>query len=360
MKYILGLSSLNRDSTVSLLTEEGDLLGIVAEERFTRVKQQGGFPHLALKYLLSKNKITPEQIESVCYSFMSAKDEEKVIRDAQKKDIKKNFSIRNKWHRDSFQSWCNTAISSQRSYNKLLYAVCKQYGLEKKIRFYHHHFCHATSAYHYSGFDDCLVVTIDWYGSGLSGQIYKAQFGTLSPLLNIPMPHSLGMLYADVTRALGFRVTRHEGKVLGLAAYGKESFLSRWLKKQFFFDGKTIQFPNGFSNRRLTKYQRKFFGREKMAFAYQSVLENVCTQLVDHYLKESNTSYIALAGGVAANVKNNQRLYELEGVKGIFIQPDMGDGGAGLGAALARLTELIKVSVKQLNSVYLGPFYSEQ
>ena len=51
MKYIIGISSFNRDSTVSLLTENGTLLGAVSEEKFSRVKQQGGFPHMALRYL---------------------------------------------------------------------------------------------------------------------------------------------------------------------------------------------------------------------------------------------------------------------------------------------------------------------
>ena len=168
------------------------------------------------------------------------------------------------------------------------------------------------------------------------------------------------MFYAQVTRALGFKISRHEGKILGLAAYGKESMLSYWLEKQFIFDGKTIRFKNSFANNTLAKYQFLLFGRENMAFAYQKVLENVSTKLVDHYLKQEQMSHLALAGGVAANVKNNQRLYELEGVKGIFIQPDMGDGGAGLGAALARVKELQKLSVKKMGSVYLGPSYSDQ
>lgn len=360
MKYIIGISSFNRDSTVSLLTENGTLLGAVSEEKFSRVKQQGGFPHMALRYLLSNHNVKNEQIDSICYSFMSAEDEEKVIREKQKQDNKNYFSLINKWHRDDYDNWCNRAISGHKEYNKLLYDSCKQYDLEKKIRFYHHHFCHATTAYYYSGFDNCLVITIDWYGSGLSGQIYKADSGSLTPILDIPMPHSLGMFYAQVTRALGFKISRHEGKILGLAAYGKESMLSYWLEKQFIFDGKTIRFKNSFANNTLAKYQFLLFGRENMAFAYQKVLENVSTKLVDHYLKQEQMSHLALAGGVAANVKNNQRLYELEGVKGIFIQPDMGDGGAGLGAALARVKELQKLPVKKMGSVYLGPSFSDQ
>ena len=360
MRYIIGISSFNRDSTVSLLTEKGVLLGVVAEEKFTRVKQQGGFPHMALKYLLERYSVDAEQVESICYSFMSADEEEKVIREKQRQDKKENFSLLNNWHRKGYDNWCSRAIAGHKEYNKLLFENCKEYGLQDKIRFYHHHFCHATTAYYYSGFDNCLVVTIDWYGSGLSGQIYKANAGVLTSILDIPMPHSLGMFYAQVTRALGFKISRHEGKILGLAAYGKKSMLSNWLKRQFIFNGKTIRFKNSFANNRLAKYQSKFFSREQMAFAYQSVLEDVSTQLVAHYLKQENISYIALAGGVAANVKNNQRLYELKGVNGIFIQPDMGDGGAGLGAALARVTELQNLPVKKIESPYLGPSYSNQ
>ena len=91
MKYIIGISSFNRDSTVSLLTENGTLLGAVSEEKFSRVKQQGGFPHMALRYLLSNHNVKNEQIDSICYSFMSAEDEEKVIREKQKQDNKNYF-----------------------------------------------------------------------------------------------------------------------------------------------------------------------------------------------------------------------------------------------------------------------------
>ena len=43
---------------------------------------------------------------------------------------------------------------------------------------------------------------------------------------------------------------------------------------------------------------------------------------------------VALAGGVFANVKLNQRVHELESVERVFVHPGMGDEGLGVGAAL--------------------------
>lgn len=95
-----------------------------------------------------------------------------------------------------------------------------------------------------------------------------------------------------------------------------------------------------------------------MAFAYQRILERVSVQWVSHFVRRHDVKNIALAGGVAANVKNNQRIYEIEGVQSVFVQPAMGDDGAGLGAALARAEELGTLSMQPLTVPYFGPEFS--
>ena len=48
---VLGISPLDKDATVSVV-EDGQILFAAGEERFSRVKQQDGFPQLALEKAL--------------------------------------------------------------------------------------------------------------------------------------------------------------------------------------------------------------------------------------------------------------------------------------------------------------------
>jgi len=363
MKYIIGLSSINRDSTVSLITTDGHLEAVVAEDRFTRVKQQGGFPHRGMRYLINQFDLDREDIESVCYSFLDWQGERDAIEASARLDASRRNGIFDPLgsylHKKGYARWNEAAVRHQKAYNDELIEGLREYGLDDRLRFYHHHYCHATTAYYMSGFDECLVASLDWYGSGLSGQIYVGRGGKLEAVKDVPMPNSLGMFYAQVTGSLGFRVSRHEGKVLGLAAYGKETPLYHWLKKRVYVDGDDIRFPHGFANAYYTRLQTRLFKREDMAYAYQRILEETTTAWVSHFVRKYGISKVALVGGVAANVKNNQRVNEIPGVESVFVQPDMGDGGAGLGAALGRAAELGPVPVRRIESIYMGPSYSD-
>ena len=64
-----------------------------------------------------------------------------------------------------------------------------------------------------------------------------------------------------------------------------------------------------------------------------------------------------LSGGVAANVKMNQRIHELDEVERTFIYPNMGDGGCGTGLALLLSWPGGRAGADP--HVYLGPAYGE-
>jgi carbamoyltransferase len=99
------------------------------------------------------------------------------------------------------------------------------------------------------------------------------------------------------------------------------------------------------------------FPKVDVAAAYQHVLELVATEYIAHYLRQTGMTHVVLSGGVVANVKLNQRISEIEGVEGIFIHPNMTDGGCGTGAALLEFKGQPPV-MAPLAHVYLGPSYS--
>ena len=83
--------------------------------------------------------------------------------------------------------------------------------------------------------------------------------------------------------------------------------------------------------------------------------------LIDFYLGDiiRETGKVAYAGGVALNVKLNQRIIAMHGVKELFVQPASSDAGTAIGAA-SYASQLAGVPVEKMEHVYLGPSYTTQ
>ena len=94
-----------------------------------------------------------------------------------------------------------------------------------------------------------------------------------------------------------------------------------------------------------------------VAAAYQHVLEVVATNLVDYWVRKTGCTNVVLSGGVTANVKMNQRIFEIPGVENLFVYPNMGDGGCGTGLALH--LSLDGKMREPIADAYLGPEYTD-
>jgi hypothetical protein len=202
-----------------------------------------------------------------------------------------------------------------------------------------------------------LIVTLDGYGSGLAGSINIGRGGKIERVHGLEYPHSLGTFYESVTSALGFKPSRHEGKIVGLAAYGEPEVLGDILRRRF------VQSNGGFrivetNNVYFARLLASQFPKIDVAAAYQRVLEEVAVAYVSQYIKKTGLRNLVLSGGVVANVKLNQRLREIEGVDGIFVHQNMGDGGCGTGAALAEWATA-GAKRRHINDVYFGPEFTE-
>ena len=256
------------------------------------------------------------------------------------------------------RQWAAQAAQEHRHWQTELEQGLRHFGLSGKLRRFEHHTSHAANAYYTSGFERALIVTLDGYGSGLAGSISVGEQGRLRRLQDIRFPFSLGSFYEQVTSSLGFNPDRHAGKIVGLAAYGEPRLLGPSLLRRF--DRST---PGSFA---IHQSQNVYFSRHlasrfpmiDVAAAYQWVLEQVASELVGHWATTTGIEDVVLSGGVAANVKTNQRIYELEAVRRLFVYPNMGDGGCGTGLGLL-LTWPGGVGAP-LRDVYLGPSYGEE
>ena len=237
------------------------------------------------------------------------------------------------------------------------------------VRTLEHHLCHAASAYYPSGFDDCLVVTLDGRGEYDSTVVWNAENGELERVKTYPHPNSLGHFYGIVTEYLGYHAFNGEGKVMGLAPYGDENKEIREKLEEI------IEVGAEYDMTRLTTggiesgvgRLESLFGRDRnndkgvfnewhedLAFTVQTMLEETVVELVEKYLDELDKNKVALTGGVALNCKMNKRVMESDAVDDIFIQPIAHDAGLAVGAGMVENKDQ-----SRMDNVYYGPKYTD-
>lgn len=230
-----------------------------------------------------------------------------------------------------------------------------------------HHTAHAASAYYCSDQDESYVVTVDGVGDCLSGTISYGSNGKLTRLHEYFYNDlTVGADYETFTAMMGFNPDRHCGKITGLAAHGKHNASCISALKEFFVNSWRRGSHNYFEQMHGSEQQRIFdelhtirrelfgqFSREDLSFAIQYLSEERILRLIREHISNISGSNIALAGGVFANVRINQKVKEL-GFKNIFIQPAMDDSGLALGAALNHISQTKIIRPKRLPNMFLG------
>jgi carbamoyltransferase len=407
---VLGISPLDKDSTVSFL-EDGRCVFACAEERLSRVKLQDGFPARALRLGLEATGWGPDSIDAVAYAFFDGATEGRLISEGYQREgrdapvsgtaasLRRLAGIRGyrvdrslpipgftdeaaeflppkswtkrlayrsiaRWapldwatHRAFYRRWVRSATADHHLRTEQLHQGLAEFGLLEKLRRFNHHDTHAANSFYASGFDRALVVTLDGYGSGNCGGIYTAGPEGIAALHKFAFPHSLGQFYEHVTSGLGFKAGRHEGKIVGLAAYGDPRILGPAIRDRFVLRDGDIQI-RGSMNYLFTRYLAGGFAKRDVAAAYQRVLEEIVQVTLRYWLDRTGLTKVVVSGGVHANVKLNQRMREVEGVEAIFVYPNMGDGGCATGAAML-VAGHAACSGRGLDHAYLGPDYSE-
>jgi len=233
-----------------------------------------------------------------------------------------------------------------------------------------HHACHAASAFHPSGFDESLVLTVDAKGEYDSTVVWRGTADGLERVRTYEHPNSLGLFFAVVTEYLGYRMFNGEGKVMGLAPYGSENqAIERTLRSlidtgvDYDVTELTRRWGTGHGVDRLetafdrdrTETPEEFTQWERdLAYTAQKLLEETVLAIVEEYTETADTGNLALAGGVALNCKLNKALRESDAVDDVFVQPVAHDAGLAVGAGWL---DRPPAEVPKLDAVYYGPEY---
>lgn len=358
---ILGINGEKRqhNSAASVLID-GKLIASVEEERISRVKGDSAYPHRSIAEVLSIAGITDRDVDMIALSNLSRWDQKPcmdrffrhVARLGKTEPLIKSFYWKHQFER----------------YARILRPRKKPAGIlaQKPTQTVEHHQAHAASTYYASpyGNERIAVITLDGAGDLSWGSVWIGENGKMQEVLHLPYLNSIGLLYSSITHYLGFIAGRHEGKVLGLAAFGKpEPLLSRLLAHtnqddwNNLFDARLARVPLRPVSEMGMSVIKELCGdlsREDIAAGLQAYTEKVICDWVQKQVRELKVTKLAVAGGVFSNVKLNQRILALPEIEDIYVHPNMGDGGLSTGAAFEVYARLHGGMRPELGQVYLG------
>lgn len=345
---ILGITdSFTSGAAISV---DGRVVAAVNEERLDRNKMSMGFPNLSITEVMRIAGVTAADIDLVAVATSNLFWRPDAV------PYSDYFREKKGSFRDAFLSLGSAfsrIMGNVKSARQMYYGLKsqltrprrqqlparleKKFGITAPVKFIDHHLCHAASAYFTAGFAEATVITQDGAGDGKCSRVYAVKDGKFRQLQKLDSYDSVGNYYSYVTHLCGFKAHKHEGKITGLAAYGQPRYLDI-LKRFVSYDGAEVRNTGKcFDHSAIEKLGNalpKDFSHEDLSASVQSLLEESVSAFCDHWVRESGFSNVALAGGVFANVKLNQRIHELDSVKNMFIHPGMGDDGLAVGAAL--------------------------
>src|SRR5688572_9867151 len=321
---VLGINAVFHDPAAALVID-GVTVAAAEEERFSRRKHgkppvafsTWELPEQSMAWCLAEAGVEPRELDAVAYSYDPdlAFQPDGDITAAEWEGLRTLYARR-------APLFLRTALP----------------GLDpERVRWVPHHVAHAASATFASGFDPCSVLVLD--GRGERGSHLAARFagGDLETLAAQALPHSLGLLYEDLTAHLGFRRSSDEYKVMAMASYGSPSHLDA------FRDLVRADGDGGFvvGDVDLARFAPPLApgaeftaGHADLACTVQRRLEEVLLDLARWLHARTGDRDLVMAGGVALNCVANSRLWREGPFDRIWVQPAAGDAGTALGAAM--------------------------
>jgi carbamoyltransferase len=382
---VLGLNE-THCATAAIL-RDGRIIGCASEERFSRLKNDAGYPRRAIDALLRELGISRPEIDLVALAGSRAASRDWLNRVLHDQEYAREYygigwpSRRRALAKRVRKLGARVGLLDAArgkpglSDGERLGFVTGHLGLPAdRIASFDHHACHAAAAYHGSGFggSPALVLTNDNSGDGLCATASSGRGLDLTRHEAAPSASgSLGAFYSFVTLLLGMKFGEHEYKVMGLAPYAPAEAAERALtalRQVFDLDeGRPARFRWRLRGDRYPLLLRATLGLrfDAIAGGAQRLLEDCLLRWTRLMRERYGGGRIALGGGVFMNVKANMLIADEEWVEDLFAFPSCGDESNAVGAAyLGYLAECrrrgIEAMPAALGPAYLGPSVTDE
>lgn len=357
---ILGINAYHGDSAACIVVD-GKLVAAVEEERFRRVKHWAGFPARAIAYCLDASGLTLGDVHHVA---INTDPKAHLFKKAQ-------YTLR---HRPDFRFLVDRFKNKQQraSVEENLSREFGRQSLKAEVHYIEHHLAHLASAHLVSPFDESAAISVDGFGDFSSGAWGVGSGDQLKVEHRIFFPHSLGIFYQALTQYLGFPSYGDEYKVMGLAAYGKPTFIAQMRQIVRTNDDGTYALDLTYFRHHKEKIAYEWHGgapvigelfqhtalqdllgmpsrkREEpsenhhrdLACSVQCRYEEAFFSLLETVYRDYRIENLTLAGGCAMNSVANGKVYRHTPFKRLYVQAAAGDAGGALGAAFAVASQL--------------------
>jgi carbamoyltransferase len=214
MTIILGISAFYHDSAAAIV-RDGEILGAVQEERFTRKKHDPNFPINAIRYCVKEAGVSWSDIDFVTFYEKPLLKFDRLL-ETYTSYAPKGF----KSFRMAIPLWLKEKLFQRQLLVGFLLEEADYVDWNSRLRFTEHHESHAASAFFPSPFKAAAILTMDGVGEWATTSSGVGIDNQITMLDEIHFPHSLGLLYSAFTFYTGFKVNSGEYKVMGLAPYG--------------------------------------------------------------------------------------------------------------------------------------------
>jgi carbamoyltransferase len=376
--YVLGLSTMTESAAV--LLRDGRTVAAAEEERFTRVKHDGGFPYQSIGYVLASEGITLAQVDHVALYWNPLNLAHRVRYMAEA--LLRDPSLFAEKARRALKVW-RGAAGERGGWGSLFHVrrdLRRRFGPGPRVRFLDHHACHMASCFFPSGFEEAAILVMDGAGEAACTTWGRGRGTAVESLDEHRLPHSLGHYYAAVTGFLGFKMLDGEYKVMGLSPYG-DAAGARWIRENFLcrdgpghyrlapgvldyhrglrghFDG---AFADHFGPPRPRSETAEFTDRHRdIAASAQAAFEEVVLEMAAELRRRTGLTRLVVAGGCGLNCTANGKILRAGIFDEIYVPPVPHDAGGALGAALLLYAQLTGRRPESLDHAQLGPAFDE-
>jgi carbamoyltransferase len=376
---VLGISAFYHDSAACLV-QDGEVVAAAQEERFSRQKNDPGFPTRSVECCLDLAGLDLAQIDYVGFYDKPLLTFDRLLETyiAFAPSGFRSFVT-------SVPVWVKEKVFQKDLILKELNALSRgKLGRDKLLFGFHHH-SHAASAFYPSPFENAAVLVMDGVGEWATTTLAVGSGADLELQQEIRFPHSLGLLYSAFTYYLGFKVNDGEYKVMGLAPFGEPKYVDQIREHlidvredgSFALDMDYFAYCTGLTM--TTERFHQLFGASPrdpaepltqrhmdLASSIQLVTEEVILRVCRALHAETGQTNLCLAGGVALNCVANGRILREGPFERIWVQPAAGDAGGALGVALSISHDVGGVTRHReaghadgMSGSYLGPIFDD-
>ncbi|GAB4024815.1 carbamoyltransferase family protein [Spirosoma koreense] len=390
--YTLGINAAFHDPAATLV-KDGIVLAAAEEERFTHIKHGKRpipfstyeLPYNAIDFCLKTAGIQLTDVDHIAYSF----DPGLLLGDQQSQPtvaIPLQF-VGNGSVDPALANWLNpydglflSSILNAPGHlvdGVPLHLAGRFSGATAQgpyqWHFVNHHVAHAASAFLPSPYQRAAVMVLDGRGEQATTSYWLGEDNHLVELGEVHLPHSLGLMYEQMTTYLGFLHSSDEYKVMALASYGQPVYAD-YFRQRIKLTGRggytiaPLELEETFGPARKKGGPLDQFHFD-LAHSVQAVMEETVLALCRWLQQQTQTDSLCLAGGVALNCVMNARLRDQGPFRNVWVQPAAGDAGTALGAAMWIDAQQRSMAVDSLNGrserryqmehAYLGPGFSD-